>query len=160
MLVLTRKEHESIIVRDDVVVTVAEVQRDGVVLGVEAPQDVEVHCGEAPGRIIAPQRIDLVGAELPEYSLRWEELPVTVGRDPDVELRLPDPYVSHYHCKIDQVDGTVLVRDLGSRNGTFINGVRVTESHLMPGDRLTVGRTNFHARYQRLTEARHDQKRA
>jgi len=52
--------------------------------------------------------------------------------------------------------GSIVVRDLASKNGTFVNGVHVTESHLMPGDQLTVGQTKFHAHYERRTGAEHE----
>jgi len=98
---------------------------------------------------------ELVSADSPGCSIPLEDLPVTVGRDSDVEFCLSDPYVSHYHCKIDQIGGTLVVRDLGSKNGTFVNGVYVTESHLMPGDKLTVGQTKFRAHYKRRKGAGH-----
>ena len=101
-------------------------------------------------------KAELIRADLPGFRISLEELPVTVGRGSDVELRLNDPYVSHYHCKIDQIGGTLLVRDLGSKNGTFVNGAYVTESHVMPGDCLTIGKTHFLAQYERHTEAEHE----
>ncbi len=92
---------------------------------------------------------ELLSADLPGYTIPLEGLPVTVGRASDVALCLSDPYVSHYHCKIERIADTLVVRDLGSRNGTFVNGCRVTESPLMPGDKLTVGQTKFRAQYKR-----------
>jgi pSer/pThr/pTyr-binding forkhead associated (FHA) protein len=92
---------------------------------------------------------ELLSADLPGCSIPLQELPMTVGRASDAELCLSDPYVSHYHCKIEQIDETLVVRDLGSRNGTFVNGLQVTESPLMPGDKLTVGQTKFRAQYKR-----------
>ncbi len=92
---------------------------------------------------------ELLSADLSGCSIPLEDLPVTVGRGSHAGLCLSDPYVSHYHCKIEQIDDTLVVRDLGSRNGTFVNGFQVTESPLMPGDRLTVGQTKFRAQYKR-----------
>ena len=57
--------------------------------------------------------------------------------------------VSRVHCEISEINGTLLVRDLGSRNGTAVNGEYVKEAHLLPGDRLTVGLTKFEVRYKR-----------
>jgi hypothetical protein len=44
-------------------------------------------------------------------------------------------------------NGTLWVRDLGSANGVFVNGLLETQAHLMPGDRLTVGETSFLVEY-------------
>lgn len=62
-----------------------------------------------------------------------------IGRKPDCDLCVPHATVSRQHCEI-VVDGDeVRLRDLGSSNGTFLNDVRVQESGLEPGDRVTVG---------------------
>ena len=50
---------------------------------------------------------------------------------------------------LNQINGTVVVRDLGSKNGVFLNGRRVAESHVMPGERLTVGLTKITVQYHR-----------
>jgi pSer/pThr/pTyr-binding forkhead associated (FHA) protein len=76
-------------------------------------------------------------------------LPVVVGRHSDADVRLSDHWVSRHHCEVYEIDGTVVVRDLGSRHGTFVNGLNVPESHLTPGDRLTVGLTRFRVDHRR-----------
>lgn len=65
----------------------------------------------------------------------------TVGRDPEVALRIADePTVSRRHAEIERVGDRVVLRDLGSTNGTFVNGVRVQgEVELRPGDRVQFG---------------------
>jgi pSer/pThr/pTyr-binding forkhead associated (FHA) protein len=82
-------------------------------------------------------------------KLVLKKLPVVIGRGTDAEVRLPDRWASRRHCEIYEIEGAPVVRDLGSTHGTFINGHQVTESHLMPGDRLTVGLTSFQAHYKR-----------
>jgi len=77
------------------------------------------------------------------------EAPFRIGRHPEAEVRMDDPCVSRWHCQIEQVGVGLTVRDLGSKNGTFVNGLRVTEASLLPGDRLTVGRTSFSVEYER-----------
>jgi predicted component of type VI protein secretion system len=54
-----------------------------------------------------------------------------------------DPWVSRLHCEIEDADGKICVRDLGSKHGVFLNGLRVTYAQLNPGDRLTLGTTCF-----------------
>jgi pSer/pThr/pTyr-binding forkhead associated (FHA) protein len=66
------------------------------------------------------------------------------GRHQECDINLNSKKVSRKHCVLAQVDGYLVVRDLGSTNGIRINGVRVTEGRLLPGDELTIG--NF--RYQ------------
>jgi DNA-binding NtrC family response regulator len=65
---------------------------------------------------------------------------VGVGTSPANELTLSDPTVSHYHLELRGEDG-VVVKDLGSRNGTFIGDVRVHEAVVPIGTRVRVGRT-------------------
>ncbi len=66
-----------------------------------------------------------------------------VGRRPDCTLRIPTGDVSRQHCEIAIGDDEVIVRDLGSSNGTYVNGKRVAESKLSAGDRLEVGPVVF-----------------
>ena len=67
--------------------------------------------------------------------------PTIVGRDPKAAIQLIDDGVSRHHAQIRN-DGQLLwVADLGSRNGTYVNGVRITgETVLNDGDKLQVGR--------------------
>jgi hypothetical protein len=54
------------------------------------------------------------------------------------------------YCRVQcEISGTLLVRDLDSRNGTLVNGQYIEAAHLLPGDRLTVGLTSFEVRYKR-----------
>ncbi len=65
---------------------------------------------------------------------------VVLGRGEQADLRIPLPVVSRRHCRIRSEDDAILVEDLGSSNGTFINGEKLTqETPLTPGDRLTLG---------------------
>ena len=66
-----------------------------------------------------------------------------VGRRPDCDLRIQTRDVSRRHCEISLTDDAVTVRDLGSSNGTFVNGKRVAEATLGPGDQLQVGPVVF-----------------
>ncbi len=64
---------------------------------------------------------------------------VTLGRDPACELTLPDASVSWQHVRIeDRGDGFAVV-DLGSTNGTLVEGVRVRDHVLVAGERITIG---------------------
>src|SRR5207248_6368835 len=63
----------------------------------------------------------------------------TIGRVEDNTFQIAEPSVSSHHCEIILQGSDVLVRDLNSTNGTFINGEKVTESALKPGQVLRLG---------------------
>lgn len=67
----------------------------------------------------------------------------TLGRHPNNTVQVLDRIVSKEHCHIDFVDGRFVLRDLGSLNGTFVNGERVGERVLTPGDEITLGSTRI-----------------
>jgi pSer/pThr/pTyr-binding forkhead associated (FHA) protein len=68
--------------------------------------------------------------------------PVTVGRAGDADLVLADELVSRHHAQIAPSGSGAVVEDLGSRNGTYVNGEAVHgPTHLTPGDQLQVGVT-------------------
>ncbi len=71
------------------------------------------------------------------YELKAEK--TTVGRVPDNAFEIPEPSVSSHHCEILLRGKDVIVHDLDSTNGTFINGERITEAPLKPGQILRVG---------------------
>jgi serine phosphatase RsbU (regulator of sigma subunit) len=65
---------------------------------------------------------------------------VTIGRSRENDVFLPDQWLSRHHAEIRQKDGSFFLVDLGSKNGTLLNGVRVTgESKLGGGDVITLG---------------------
>jgi hypothetical protein len=77
---------------------------------------------------------------LPEHPTR----PVTIGRAPDCDCHLTEPSVSRRHAQLRRVDETWLLRDLGSSNGTRLNGIRVTEEiEVRPGDQLSLGGVRY-----------------
>jgi pSer/pThr/pTyr-binding forkhead associated (FHA) protein len=76
------------------------------------------------------------------------KLPATIGRGRDAAIVLPHPLVSRRHCELYEAAGQLMVRDLGSLNGTFVNSERVTESPLPAGELLTIGTVTFRAVYE------------
>lgn len=69
---------------------------------------------------------------------------ITIGRHPACEFSIPeDDRLSRQHCVILPGNRAPGIRDLGSRNGTFINDVRITETFLSEGDTIRVGRAEF-----------------
>ena len=68
---------------------------------------------------------------------------LTIGTHPSADLRLTDPTISRFHCELTIVQERVMLRDLGSRNGTRVNGVRVVAAPLDAGAILEVGSTHL-----------------
>ena len=68
---------------------------------------------------------------------------IILGRGTDCDLRLVDPGVSRHHAEIRVEDGEVVLVDLGSTNGTFVNGQPVRRVALTDGTRVTLGRTTL-----------------
>jgi predicted component of type VI protein secretion system len=90
----------------------------------------------------------VVGGDVktPEVKLR---LPSTVGRGRDCSIMLRHPLVSRQHCEIFEIGGALMVRDLGSLNGTFVNNQRIEgDAPLQPGQLLTIGTVTFRAMYE------------
>ena len=76
-----------------------------------------------------------------------------VGRRDSCDIALRFPNVSSRHCELELVDGYWLVRDLGSSNGTKVNGVRVRAKWVLPGDELAVARHRFKVDYNVASDA-------
>jgi adenylate cyclase len=86
-------------------------------------------------------KITIIGPEgRSEAELRAHN---TLGRHPNNSIQLLDRIVSKEHLHITQVNGQFVLRDLGSLNGTFVNGERVSERVLNNGDEITVGSTRI-----------------
>ena len=73
---------------------------------------------------------------------------IVVGRKQGVcDVFLDRGNVSKIHCLIIKTDGLLLVRDLGSTNGTLVNGQRVSRGALLPGDELSFGSLTFQVQF-------------
>lgn len=70
-------------------------------------------------------------------------LPITLGREGDRALPISDRWASRFHCQIAQRNGRLMVRDLASKHGTYVNGERIQQCTLEVGDKLMVGLTHF-----------------
>ena len=71
-----------------------------------------------------------------------------VGRHPECDIQINSRKISRMHCCIAQVSQYLVVRDLGSTNGIRINGVRVNEGQLHPGDELTIGSSRYNVQWE------------
>src|SRR5579862_8753244 len=68
---------------------------------------------------------------------------IVVGRKEECDLRLDHKSVSKMHCIIVKTDGLLLLRDLGSTNGTRVNGQRIRRAALLPNDQLSFASFKF-----------------
>jgi predicted component of type VI protein secretion system len=75
------------------------------------------------------------------YELKVET--TTVGRVEDNAFQIADPSVSSHHCEMLLRGGDVVIRDLNSTNGSFINGEKITEATLKPGQVLRLGQVDL-----------------
>lgn len=66
-----------------------------------------------------------------------------IGRREDCDLRIPLGEISRKHCRIVRSNGSFLVEDMGSSNGTYVNGQRVQSIDLEAGDTVQVGPVVF-----------------
>ena len=64
---------------------------------------------------------------------------LSIGALPDNDIVVPSPAVSRYHAQIHCRGRHVEIKDVGSSNGTFVNGTAVRSCPLEPGDRLRIG---------------------
>ena len=86
-------------------------------------------------------RLHVVTKEGESKGIDLSEDPLTIGRSPNADVLILDEKVSRVHCGIRFWDGEFLIKDLKSKNGTFVNNVSIDIHHLRPGDKLRVGST-------------------
>jgi hypothetical protein len=117
------------------------------------PVDVQIYEGTRlrAGRftVVAEVREGEYGLALAEVVLpdgRRVQLgadPLVIGRLPECGVVLSDPNVSRRHAELRRAGDSVLVTDLGSTNGTRVNGSRIREQYLNSGDEISVGSTTL-----------------
>ena len=114
-----------------------------------------IEVGAGPG--LSMQRCSLVQVQGPEPG-RVHPLTgrcMVVGKSSDADLTVADMTVSRRHFEILSEDGRYLVKDLGSTNGTELDGARVREAYLRPGATIKAGEVGF--RFQTEYDAVHIQ---
>lgn len=108
----------------------------------------ELHDGDyiTFGRYSGKSLIFRTGLE-PELKIERIDLGkdrITIGRDPSNDVCVNHPTVSKKHAEIVRQDGKVFITDLGSTNGTFVNGIKIKRHQLQELDRIVVGPAELH----------------
>ena len=111
-----------------------------------APSPPAPHAPPQPGPYAYPA--PAVDRPAPVLELDGRRIPLTravtvLGRAGDVDVPLDDAGVSRRHAEVHVTDGRFRVVDLGSTNGTFVDGERVTTGELRDGSTVTVGRSRL-----------------
>jgi len=110
-----------------------EAQRGTIEVYATAEQSVD---GTPPGTLVYPNgfRLDLTQVKGHIISL---------GRDPQSHIEIDDEKASRHHARLRATDRGWLIEDLGSTNGTRVNGFRTTAQQLHDGDQIAIGATMF-----------------
>ncbi|HEY5526316.1 MAG TPA: DUF3662 and FHA domain-containing protein [Candidatus Anoxymicrobiaceae bacterium] len=87
------------------------------------------------------EMLDSGGGASPVFDISTQ--PVQIGRIADNDIVLPDPNVSRVHARVELLDGSYVVTDLESTNGTWLNEKRVSSSKLNENDVIRLGSTRF-----------------
>lgn len=78
--------------------------------------------------------------ELEEKELNFSDEPTVFGRSEDCDVCIEDPSISQRHCAIRLWEETLIVMDMGSTNGTKVNGQKINKvCALKPGDKVHIG---------------------
>jgi pSer/pThr/pTyr-binding forkhead associated (FHA) protein len=107
--------------------------------------------GSAPGRAPEAERSVLVaegGGGLRAGIAFALDGSTTIGRSPETDIPIEDQFASSRHARIYERDGYLYIEDMGSTNGTYLNGRRLDARELLRADdRIRIGDTEF--RYER-----------
>ena len=97
-------------------------------------------------------RLIAVSGPLSDQTIYLDEPLISIGRLSSNDICLDDAYVSRRHCVIRNEGAEYLVEDLGSANGTYLNGERVTAGSLKDGCLIEIGTSRFLFKYENPEE--------
>ncbi len=115
----------------------------------------EVDTAKTGGAKMVETDVDL-GAKKDAYLVRADAdketrllltaISTKIGRASDNQIVIPDPNVSRYHARVENLGSRYILKDLASTNGTFVNGTKVDERILKNGDVIMIGTTKLQFR--------------
>lgn len=88
-------------------------------------------------------------------NLRLKNYPVLMKESADGTIEVDDSIPGGRHCLLSVVQGQLVVWDLGTEGGTFVNGIRVTKAALHTGDTLSLGETEFQVNTRQYSSRRY-----
>lgn len=108
-----------------------------------------------------PLKLEIVGGPDAGKKRKFKGVRMVIGRTPGVDFQLSDQSVSRRHVELIYVDEAVILKDLGSGNGTKVNGTKVAEKQLEHGDEISIGKTKirFVDEMAAFRKAREDQEK-
>jgi len=80
-----------------------------------------------------------IAEESPTFKLKVKKVTNVVGREGTCDVYVESNQVSRRHCLLQVTERGLLVKDLESTNGTFVNGIPITDGYINEGDRLSLG---------------------
>jgi signal transduction histidine kinase len=93
--------------------------------------------------VLVAARLEVVRGDLPEKTFSLAPRAYTVGRAPQNDLRLADSSVSKAHARIEHLDGSFFIEDVGSRHGVYVDAVRVQRAELGDGAQVQLGKISL-----------------
>jgi DNA-binding NtrC family response regulator len=106
---------------------------------VENAERVTAVLGHGDPPAAEPLELRWQGADGAERRLRLDGNLVSLGAHPRNDVHIPDRFVSRYHCRLHGRDGRLWIQDLGSTNGTVVDGARISEAEIGPGSLVRIG---------------------
>ncbi len=115
----------------------------------QVARSIRSHIGANPGTRVSgsPAELVVLTGNADKDRVRLRPQGHVVGRSPDADIHIDDPYSSEFHARVGLHDTAVVVHDLGSTNGTYVNGRRVTTpTTVSRGDTVQIGKTILEVR--------------
>ena len=104
-------------------------------------RSMRAHLGK-PAEKKDSRRIEVRGGGGGILAFAPLDSPVMIGRSNDADLVIDDPFASDFHARVGPVKGGYRIQDLGSTNGTYVNGERLAAPVTIgPGDQIQIGQT-------------------
>jgi pSer/pThr/pTyr-binding forkhead associated (FHA) protein len=96
---------------------------------------------------VAADRLLITAGDKAGYQLKLNHREITIGRAENSDLVIDDEFASTRHARLLKVDGAWVVEDLGSTNGTYLDGLKISSPvPLRLGSEVRIGKTAFELR--------------
>jgi pSer/pThr/pTyr-binding forkhead associated (FHA) protein len=102
-------------------------------------------CDNVTAGLAMRAQIRFTGGSLGGQTIELDRAKLLIGREEDCHLRPDSEFISRHHCALLLDDYTLRIRDLGSKNGTFVNGRRIGagDTILLQDDVVSIGEITF-----------------